>query len=138
MLQEHMFTVLTKPFFKPCRCRQRPWLRIAFPLVRRRSSLASCRIDLHAGQTKSCLTFYCEAALILYAYKSKVLKAVYKIGVRFIFLSVDFLPWIEKFIPELSILLDLIMLCNSASSSAVTGIKAGSEFMLKYPPKSAT
>jgi hypothetical protein len=47
-----MFTVLTKPSFKPCRCRQRPWLRIAFPPVRRRSSLASCRIDLHAGQTK--------------------------------------------------------------------------------------
>jgi hypothetical protein len=47
-----MFTVLTKPSFTPCRCQQRTWLRIAFPPVRRRSSLASCRIGLHAGQTK--------------------------------------------------------------------------------------
>jgi len=57
-----MFTVLTKPSCKPCRCRQRPWLRIAFSPVRRRSSLASCRIDLHAGRTKSYVKLYiCEA-----------------------------------------------------------------------------
>ena len=35
---------------------------IVFPPVRRRSSLASCRIDLHAGRTKSYVKLYiCEA-----------------------------------------------------------------------------
>lgn len=48
-----MFTVLTKPSFKPCRCQQRSWLCIAFLPVRRRSFLSNCRTCLHARQTKS-------------------------------------------------------------------------------------
>lgn len=47
------FPLLTKPSFRPCRYQQRPWLRIAFPPVRWHSLLSSCRICLHAEQTKN-------------------------------------------------------------------------------------
>jgi hypothetical protein len=43
-------------------------IRIAFPPVRRRSSLASCRICLHAGQTKIKVSLR-ETFLIYLRYK---------------------------------------------------------------------
>lgn len=52
---------LTKPSFESWRCRQRSWLIITFYPVRRRSSLSSRRIGLHAGQIKSqhvCVSFF--------------------------------------------------------------------------------
>ena len=36
-----MFHILTKPYFRPCRCQQRPWHRVDFPLIRRQDFFQS-------------------------------------------------------------------------------------------------